>query len=48
MNALPVLGEGEDFLVLGAFGEVGVGVEQGVGVGVLGEEGQHAAGALGA
>jgi hypothetical protein len=30
-----------------ALREVGVGVEQGVAVGVLGEEGQHAAGALG-
>ncbi len=36
----------EDLACLGGFGQVGVGVEQGVGVGVLGEEGQHAAGAL--
>jgi hypothetical protein len=42
----PVVGEGEDFPVLAGFGQVGVGVEQGVGGRVLGEKGQHAAGAL--
>ena len=45
-HRLPVVGEGEDLVVLAGFGQVGVGVEQGVGVGVFGEEGQHAAGAL--
>ena len=46
-DGVPVVGEGHHFSCLGGLGEVGVGVEQGVAVGVLGEEGQHAAGALG-
>ncbi|MDT2004081.1 hypothetical protein FXW78_03575 [Rhodococcus opacus] len=45
-DGFPVLGEAPNLVVLGGFDEVGVGVEQGVGVGVFGEEGQHAAGAL--
>jgi hypothetical protein len=46
-DGAPVVGEGEYLVGLGGLGQVGVGVEQGVGVGVLGEESQHAAGALG-
>lgn len=45
-DALPVVDERHHFLGLGGLGQVGVGVEQGVAVGVFGEEGQHAAGAL--
>src|SRR5680860_1158987 len=46
-HGLPVVGEGEDLVVLGGLEQVGVGVEQGVAVGVFGEERQDAAGALG-
>ena len=46
-GGVPVVGEGDDLPVLAGLGQVGVGVEQGVAAGVLGEEGQHAAGALG-
>jgi len=35
-----VVGEGDDLVVLGGFGQIGVGVEQGVAVGVFGEERQ--------
>ena len=38
-DAVPVVGECEDFVVLGGLGQVGV--EQGVAVGVFGEECQH-------
>src|SRR5262249_8340248 len=44
----PVVAEGDGLLVLGGFGQVGVGVDEVVGAGVLGEEGEHGAGALGA
>src|SRR6188474_773299 len=44
-DGLPVVGEGHHLPCLVGLREVGVGVEQGVAVGVLGEEGQHAAGA---
>ena len=47
-DVLPVVGERDDFAVLGGLGDVGVGVDQVVGAAVLGEEGQHGAGALGA
>ena len=44
----PVVGERDDLPVLGlGLGQVGVGIQQGVGGGVLGEEGEHRAGALG-
>jgi DDE superfamily endonuclease len=43
-----VVGEGDDLPVLAGPGQVGVRVEQCVGGCVLGEEGQHASGALGA
>ena len=46
-HLVPVVGEGDDFPVLAGLGQVGVGVDQGVGPGVFGEEGQHRAGALG-
>jgi hypothetical protein len=46
-HLVPVVGEGEHFPVLAGLGQVGVGVDQGVGAGVLGEEGQRASGALG-
>src|SRR5207342_3672269 len=46
-HGVPVVGEGQDFVVLGGLGQVRVGVEQGVAVGVLGEERQYASGALG-
>ena len=46
-HGVPVVGEGEDFVVLGGLGQVRVGVEQSVAVGVLGEERQNASGALG-
>ena len=42
-----VVGEGHHLPCLVGLREVGLGVEQGVAVGVLGEEGQHTAGALG-
>jgi len=41
-----VVGERDDFAVLGGLGQVGVGVDEVVGAAVLGEEGQHGAGAL--
>ena len=47
-DGLPVVGERDDLPVLAGFGQVGVGVDQGVGGGVFGEEGQHRPGALGA
>jgi len=47
-EGLPVLGEHEHFACLGGFGQVGVGVDQGLAGAVLGEERQHRAGALGA
>jgi len=43
-----VVAEGDDLAVLGGLGDVGVGVDEVVGAAVLGEEGQHGAGALGA
>src|SRR5208283_5008751 len=43
----PVVAEGDDLPVLAGLGQVGVGVDQVVGAGVLGEEGQHRPGALG-
>ena len=46
-DGVPVVGEGEDFVVLGGLGQVGVGVEQGVALSVFGEERQNASGALG-
>jgi len=39
-HGVPVVGEGDDLVVLGGFGQIGVGVEQGVAVGVFGEERQ--------
>ncbi|GAA4231454.1 hypothetical protein GCM10023075_43570 [Streptosporangium album] len=42
----PVVAERQDLVVLAGLGQVGVGIHQGVGGGVLGEEGQHRAGAL--
>ena len=42
----PVVAESDDLAVLGGLGQVGVGVDQVVGAAVLGEEGQHGAGAL--
>ena len=45
---MPVVGEGEDLTGLLGLGDLGVGVDHlGAGV-VLGEEGEHGAGALGA
>ena len=46
-GGFPVVAERDHFSVLGGFGEVGVGVDEVVGAGVLGEEGQHRPGALG-
>jgi hypothetical protein len=46
-HLVPVVGKRGNFPVLAGLGQVGVGVEQGVGAGVFGEEGQHRAGALG-
>jgi hypothetical protein len=43
-----VVAERDDLAVLGGLGEVGAGVDQVAGAGVLGEEGQDRAGALGA
>jgi len=37
----PVLGEDEHLVRLGGLGQVGVGVDEGVGGGVLGEEGEY-------
>jgi hypothetical protein len=42
----PVVAEREDFAGLGGLGDVGVGVDQVVRAGVLGEERQHGPGAL--
>src|SRR6266704_613273 len=47
-DVFPVVAERDGFPVLGGFGDVGVGVDEVVGAGVLGEEGEHGAGALGA
>ena len=47
-DLVPVVGERDDLPVLAGLGHVGVGVDQGVGAGVFGEEGQHRPGALGA
>ena len=47
-DGFPVVCERDDLAVLGGLGEIGVGVQQGVGAGVFGEEGEHRAGALGA
>ncbi len=46
-DLVPVVGEGDDLPVLAGLGQVGVGVDQGVGAGVFGEEGEHRAGAMG-
>ena len=46
-DGLPVVAERDDLAVLGGLGDVGVGVDEVVGAAVLGEEGQHRAGALG-
>jgi hypothetical protein len=43
----PVLAERDDLAVLAGFGHIGVGVDEVVGAAVLGEEGEHGAGALG-
>ena len=43
-----MVAERDDLAGLAGFGEVGVGVDEVVGAGVLGEEGEHGAGALGA
>ena len=47
-GVLPVVGEGDDLAGLFGLGDVGVGVDHLGGGVVLGEEGQHGAGALGA
>ena len=47
-HGFPVVAERDHLAGLGGLGEVGVGVDQVVGAGVLGEEGQHRAGPLGA
>src|SRR5207244_2887199 len=47
-DLFPVVAEGDHLPVLGGFGDVGVGVDEVVGAAVLGEEGEHGAGALGA
>ena len=44
----PVVAERDDFPVLGGLGDAGVGVEEVVRAGVLGEEGEYRAGPLGA
>ena len=43
-----MVGERDDFPVLGGLGQIGVGVDEVVGAGVLGEERQYGAGALAA
>ena len=40
-DGFPVVGERDGFAVLGGLGEVGVGIQQGVGGCVFGEEGEH-------
>jgi len=40
-GGLPVVAERDDLAGLGGLGDVGVGVDQVVGAGVLREEGQH-------
>jgi hypothetical protein len=47
-HLMPVVGEGDDLPALAGLGQVSVGIQQGVGASVLGEEGEHRAGALGA
>ena len=46
-DGFPVVAERDGLACLGGLGDVGVGVDQVVGAGVLGEEGQDGAGALG-
>ncbi len=46
-GGFPVVAERDHLAGLAGFGKVGVGVDEVVGAGVLGEEGQHGAGALG-
>ena len=46
-DLLPVIAEGDDLTGLGGLGDVGVAVDEVVGAGVLGEEGEYRAGALG-
>ena len=46
-SGLPVVAERDDLAVLGGFGQVGVGVDEVVGAGVLGEERQHGRGRAG-
>ncbi len=46
-DLLPVVAEGDDLAGLGGLGDVGVAVDEVVSAGILGEEGQHRAGALG-
>ena len=46
-DSLPVVAERDGLPVLGGLGDVGVGVDQVAGAGVLGEERQHRAGPLG-
>ncbi len=46
-DGLPVVAEGDDLAGLGGLGQVGACVDEVVGAGVLGEEGQHTAGPLG-
>jgi hypothetical protein len=45
-DLFPVVAERDHLTRLGGLGEVGVGVDEVVGAGVLGEEGQHGTGAL--
>src|SRR5204863_8501049 len=47
-GVFPVVAEGDDVPALGGLGQVGVGVDEVVGAGVLGEEGGHGRGPLGA
>jgi hypothetical protein len=47
-QGFPVVAERDHLARLAGFGNVGVGVDQVVGAGVLGEEGKHGAGSLGA
>ena len=44
----PVVAEGDHLLAVAGLEQVGVGIDQGGGGGVLGEEGEHRGGALGA